>query len=424
MGGALPVSVIPVRRTWTCLPHLRAHAHAGGCLAAGLLALQFALTGCQLLPKTSGEPSKNGWEHSNLYNHGARYPKLFVEIDAVAGQGPTRDELRELEAFLREHCDKPGGITIKVDNAIPRAAVAGRPAELLALEHLNGPPDRESAFLYILFYNTRLRGKDALTDYPAFSPLPHPIVWIDRSYRFFGNPWPATFRRAILLHEVGHALGLCAADSRHAAGGHCTNDTCRMKPSIHLDLRRLFTLRNPWTNRALCQDCRDDLARLRRSPANPRFDFWHGYYRRSEEGYQIIGVPGMTYVHFGEPLTEPSEALVEARREALPRLVKVNHTGWLTVEAFDPWEHLPALTRFGRETDSGLHSIAGELFDSIASHVETAAKTDPEDARRRLSDELIAAAAEHPQQHARLTQLRATLAAADPVATAGPPTGN
>lgn len=107
-----------------------------------------------------------------------------------------------------------------------------------------------------------------------------------------------------------------------------------------------------------------------------------------------------------------------------PNLRKKRQLVGLTVEAFDPWEHLPALTRFGRETDSGLHSIAGELFDSIASHVETAAKTDPEDARRRLSDELIAAAAEHPQQHARLTQLRATLAAADPVATAGPPTGN
>lgn len=420
-----PKPVIPVRRTWTCLLRVRARVHAaGGCLAAALLALQFALTGCRILPKTSGEPSKHGWEHSNLYNHGARYPKLYVEIDSVAGQGPSRDELRELESFLREHCDKPGGITIKVDNVIPQPAVAGRPAELLALEYLNGPPDRDSAFLYILFYNTRLRGKEALTDYPAFSPLPHPIVWIDRSYRFFGNPWPATFRRAILLHEVGHALGLCAADSRHASGGHCTNDRCRMKPSIHLDLRRLITLRNPWTNRALCQDCRDDLARLRQTPANPRFEFWHGYYRRREEGYQVIGVPGMTYVHFGEALAEPSEALAEARSEALPRLIRSNYTGWLTVEGFDPWEHLPALTRFARETDSGLQMIAAQLFDSIASHVETAAKTDPADARRRLSDDLIAAAAPHPPQHARLSQLRATLAAADSADPAGPPTEN
>lgn len=391
-------------------------ADTAGCrcrlIGAAMLCAALLMTGCQIVPKTSGESSKSDWVHSNLYNSRAAYPKLFVEIDVVAGQGPTRSELRDLEAFLRQYCDKPGGITIKVDNVIPRRAVVGRPAELLALEYLNGPPDDQSAFLYILFYNTRLRGKDVLTDAPSFSPLPHPIVWIDRSYRFLGNPWPSTFRRTVLLHEIGHALGLCATSNHHATGGHCTNDDCRMNPALNFDLRRFVLLRNPWSNRSLCAECAGDLARNKESPVNPTLDFWHGYFRRREEGYQVLGIPGLTYVHFGDPLVEPSEALKQTRREALAKLIQTKDTAFVSIEAFDPWEHFPAFKRFTTETNYGLRLVTQEVFAVMAKHIAELAKTDMNRAREYLSDELIALACDYPEQHRKFTELRAELHAA------------
>lgn len=393
-------------------PPAAAALHVFRLLAVALVLVSLASSGCLLMPKTRSEPSRSGWEHSNLFNSRTPYPKLVVEIDAVEGQGPSAAELRDLEAFLREFCDKPGGIIVKVDDIIPRDAVADRPAEVLALEYLDGTTDPDTALLYVLFYNSRLRSKDRRSDHPAFSPLPHPVVWMDRSYSFPVNVWRGTFRRTILLHELGHALGLCAASSHHGAGGHCTNEPCRMNPSIEMNFRRLLTLRNPWVNRSLCTDCVQDLARFREQPASPKFAFSQGYFRRDEDGYHVLGRPGFTYIRFGVVTNDPPTELHTARQEALAGLRESGDTSSVTIEAFDPWEALPAFSRFLRETSADSTMIAGKLVDQIADSMEEAAKSEPQEVRERLSDEFLAAIQPHAAQHQRLTRLRDELDAA------------
>src|SRR5688500_7411888 len=290
---------------------------AGEVRRASLVAMAccFGLGGCHIFPKTSTVLSTSDWEHTNLYNHRAPHSRLLVEIDAVEGQGPTKDELRSLEEFLRRYCDKPAGITIKVDSIIPRGTALGRTAESLALEFMAGSTEADTAFLYIIFYHARLRGKGVATENPSFSPLPHPIVYIDRSYHMLGNPYPATFARAVLLHETGHALGLCATTNHHGGGGHCKTSSCRMNPSIAFNPYRFITLRNPWTNTALCSHCVTQLEQYKSTPSTPNVDFWHGYYRFTQAGYQAFGAPGLYYVKFGDPLTVPHDALQEARGE-------------------------------------------------------------------------------------------------------------
>ena len=367
------------------------------------------VSGCQFWPHTRTEPSNSGWDHDNLYNARTPYAKLFVEIDAVDGQGPTPAELKALEAFLQQHCDKPGGITVRVDDLIPRHKVVGRSTESVAMEFLGGAPPADSAFLYVLFYNSKLRGAGSLSENPAFSHQPHPIIWIDRSYRMFGNPYGSTFARAVLLHETGHALGLCAVNNHHGAEGHCTNASCLMYSSIAFNVRRFLTLRNPWKNTALCRECAEDLAQNKFRPASNRVDFWQGFYRRREDGYQVLGLPGLVYVHFGDAMTTPSEELLQTRREAITGMTRGEYTLWATVETFDPWEHLEAFRRFCREEDPTLQGLARSLLDNILAKLEESAEADPDGALRALSDELILCAAGHSEQHARLLALREDL---------------
>ena len=362
--------------------------------------------GCQVFPHTDTEPSKQGWEHSNLYNPRAPYPKLFVEIDAVEGTGPTPTELRALEEFLQRHCDKPDGIRLKIDSMIPRRVAMGRSAESLALEYVQGPPDERSAFLYLLFYNGRWRGSDAKSENPAFTPQPFPIIWIDRSYRMLGNPYGGTFARAVLLHETGHALGLCATDNHHGKEGHCTNEACVMSSAINFQIRRFLTLRNPWTNTTLCQDCTDELARNKAATANAKFDFWRGYFRRKEDGYQVLGLPSLTYVNFGEPLAEPPEDLVQLRRELMSEMARGESLGRWTVRRFDPWENFAAFNRFTREKNDQVRAIARRVFDSIVVELEEHADTESARILELLTDEFIAAAQDFPEQHEKLVAIR------------------
>lgn len=376
-------------------------------LVATALLLCFAFgAGCQIWPKTYTQSSKSDWEHSNLYNRASPYAKLLVEIDAVEGYGPTREEVRALEAFLREHCDKPGGITIKIDDVIPKRVAVGRTAESLAVEYLDSSRDGESAVFYILFYDGRLRWKNAPTENPSFSHFPHPVVYIDRSYRILGNPYGRTFSRAVLLHEAGHALGLCATANHHGSEGHCTTEHCMMNASIKFDIRRFFTLRNPWTNKALCQECVGDLSRYKTWAGSSRLDFWHGYFRRQEEGYQVFGLPGLLYVRFGDPLAEPNDELLKMRQTAIPGMARGEYIFWGMAERFDSWQHLEALARFTREPNGTLRDMGRGIFEDIVAQIETAAGEDLDDPLAFLTDEFIATAGGFPEQQAKLVALR------------------
>jgi hypothetical protein len=374
-----------------------------------LTACVVALGGCQLFPRTSTVSSKDDWSHSNLYNHRAPHSRLLVEIDAVEGQRATKDELRALEEFLRRNCDKPGGITLRVDSIIPRQTALGRTAESLAAEFMCGHTTPDTAYLYIIFYHARLRGKDVATENPSFSHLPHPVVYIDRSYRMLGNPYPATFARAVLLHEAGHAVGLCATTNHHGREGHCINVNCRMNSAINFNPYRFLTLRNPWTNTALCADCIAELERNKSNPSHATVEFWHGYFRRTEPGYEILGVPGLYYVRFGAPLTTPSDELREARRQAIAGLATGEYSFWATAEAFDPWEHREAFGRFVREKEPPLRLLARDVFKKIFEHLDDLAVTESDAVRESLTDEFIAMAEEFPEQHAQLLALREEL---------------
>jgi hypothetical protein len=205
---------------------------------SGTLVL-FGLSSCHTVP---GTDKTLGWEKHRLPNTPKPYNKLLVEIDAVEGTQPTAGELAELKGWLEQMTNKPGGVTVKLDNLIAPARARGRAPDSLALEYLNGPTDEDTAFIYVLCYRSRLNRYFAEAENPNFTFFPYPCaIFINRSYALVFFSLVGRARKLMMQHELGHALGLARNES-HSGGGHCTNKGCLMRAAINFNVTRLIFL--------------------------------------------------------------------------------------------------------------------------------------------------------------------------------------
>lgn len=360
------------------------------------------LTGCSLLGRKSSEKAESEPPIGNphvLFTAPQPYASLLVEIDAVEGSVPTPEEVEAIRSFLAEHCRKPGGITVKVDSVIPKSVARGRSVMSLELEYMSGPPDPDTAYLYILCYSSRVV-KDPKAN-PYFTTAPHPAsIFVDRSYGWLIGLLGGrrTMNRLMLQHEVGHALGL-ARNPDHARNGHCTDDTCLMARSLWFNGRRFLTGRAPWMNPGLCGKCRADLAASREASAPDNQRFFGPYFVRSEQGYHVIALPDLIYVHVGDMADLDREALGKFRA----RLIAKNEidTAETTTSGVD-LEHVDELSRrleadrfswvrhlgenLRHERDKIRQTRLAELRDELAPTVEA-------EVQRNLVEEILASAA-------------------------------
>ncbi len=394
------------------------------CRRVGFLALvtlaALLLTGCTSSRVEKTKWATQGWEDHRFANQPRPYDRLLVEIDAVEGAGPTPHELAELKTFLEQWTHKPGGITIKVDDIIPRHVARGNHKDALALQYLDGPTDDKSGYLYILYYRSKLAGLSVKPDQPHFTYFPYPCaVYIDRSYGFYGLPllYSNHFRRAILLHEIGHALGL-SRNSAHSKDGHCQNAPCVMQPAIIFNGRRFITLRQSWQNTELCVDCRQNLTDYKVADSKPNERLWHGYFVHETPIYQVVTRPGFIYLHVGEAADLSLTAVNEARQTALISLQKGDTYLLATSNSFEFGEHLPALEQLRHEKSSIFADMAESYFTKSAGLIESMVMSEPDSVRTLPWDALIAAAAAYPAAQATLTSARLKLENAAPPAPA------
>ena len=196
------------------------------------------------------------WQPHRLLISDQRYSKLHVEIDAVEGTAPNETEIAALKAFLIKHTRKPGGIHVEVDDVIDRSSAEGQLSRVLALKHMDGPPDEDSAFLYYLFYDSKISPEPKSQPVCLLTPYPGAIL-IDHQYTKTRVKRLADFRRRILLHETAHALGLCR-NSDHSDGLHCTTKGCLMNPRIFVSVSRLIFGGDPIRQKGFCSHCQQD----------------------------------------------------------------------------------------------------------------------------------------------------------------------
>ncbi len=231
-------------------------------VVAAILVIVAGGGGCAPWSKTPAGTTTDSYRDALLLDPDV--PGLLVEVDYVAGCAPRPRALRILERRLAFYSDKPGGITMAVDDVVPAGAwEASRDAIADIVRENADERDPARGYLYILYapdygkyrgYSFRVGVLEEEIDFPVttvFTSQLRPILWLTGVRQ----------EASVLVHELGHVYGLVTNDD-HRDGGHCTNSWCLMYDGV--DARSLLvnllpTLFTGYLPTHLCRDCRDDL---------------------------------------------------------------------------------------------------------------------------------------------------------------------
>jgi hypothetical protein len=146
-----------------------------------------------------------------------RFTNLLVEIDYPVGYPPSTAAMNLLQDRLSERCDKPGGVTILEDDAIPLAEFPSS-LDVSDLENLENAhrdnfadSNTQTAVMYILY----VKGNSSLGGGPNTQVLG--LTYHGSSVALFvdvanqGNnafETTAEVEGTAIVHEAGHVLGL------------------------------------------------------------------------------------------------------------------------------------------------------------------------------------------------------------------------
>lgn len=167
------------------------------------------------------------------------FTRLTVEMDWVEGMQPSQEAVDSLRTFLERRLNKPGGITLFFDDAIPSPGPDDRYSadEIRALEaeHRDTFTEGNAIAAYYVFMDGRFEDENVLA-----------IAYFNTSMAVFeqvirehsggiGQPRTPVIEATSMRHEMGHILGLVnngtpmqgeqgGPDDHHdeAHGAHCT----------------------------------------------------------------------------------------------------------------------------------------------------------------------------------------------------------
>ncbi len=208
--------------------------------------------------------------------------RLVVEIDWVAGMHPSERAMKALEETLRRYAPQDKKIDIVLDDEIPFEEWEVLPTAdtwTLTQKWLDVLPDlsRKLHVLYILYVPRSSKDHHSYYGFHALTQVQRGDLRVPvESIAMFMEPIRqksilmirnSEGERATLIHELGHAFGLCSNWEHEHRGNpnHCRNVECvvtepRTRSIAYNFLPGLFAGRLP---RKYCDDCRADLERFR-----------------------------------------------------------------------------------------------------------------------------------------------------------------
>lgn len=172
------------------------------------------------------------------------FTSLKVEIQYMPGFEPDQEAVYELWKFLHTHLNKPEGISV-VTRRIKAAkdTVLTKP-EVLAIERANRSSytSGKEIALYVLYTNGEFTNSKIL----GYAHRNTSVVIfgknINENSGKIGKPDRTRLESTVLLHEMGHLLGLVNEgstmqknhkDTKHAS--HCRNRKCLMYYGIEIE---------------------------------------------------------------------------------------------------------------------------------------------------------------------------------------------
>ncbi len=274
------------------------------------------VSGCAAAKKSSAQLPLE-FDQERMFLQAAPYDRLYVEVDRVEGVTVDPRWLAELKDFLANCCRKPGGIQMVQGKPIPLADARGLSPNELAGMRLEGPATPRTAYLYVLFYDSKKLGRKK-PDNPHVSYGDYPCaIYYDVAY---ARKEQGYFAANALRHEAGHALGLCK-DRSHGDGAHCSNKNCLMYWT--------FVLKRDWFKRPpirkqLCARCQKDLLEAQAGKPDQRFFFNGPVLVRQEKDYWVLSYPGMVGLAFDRQHAMDWEALLRSYRAWIQTRGKTN----------------------------------------------------------------------------------------------------
>ncbi len=250
-----------------------------------------------------------------LYLLANPYPRLYVQVDAVEGCEPDEASITAVRSTLSRYCDKPGGIEIVRTNIIPREKVRGLAETMVAIHHMQGPPDSPkrppAAYMYILFYNSGALGTSITREPRApYVPTDYPCaVFVDTAYM---GPHRKRLEPRLLTHELYHTLGLVKISSR-GDENHCRSRSCLMYHSYSLD-ECLY--RGGDRNYGICGKCKRDLQTAKASAPNTQMSFQGPILVRRESGYWVGLLPSYVGLYFRPVTVQDRPTILQAARNS------------------------------------------------------------------------------------------------------------
>ncbi len=170
------------------------------------------------------------------------YNSLIIEVDYVEGFQPTQSALDNLKSFLEARLNKPGGITVMLDESIASPGNDSfTPQQIADLEdeHRDTFTEGNTIAAYFLILDGAYEQENVLgvayynTSMALFEEV------IRNNSGGIGQPSASTVESAVLQHEFGHILGLVDngtgmvqdhEDPEHEK--HCNEESCLMYYAI------------------------------------------------------------------------------------------------------------------------------------------------------------------------------------------------
>lgn|GEM_PF-1676228 len=186
----------------------------------GLIDLASVTPNAQIAASTSGSG-----QFAADYLRRTSFTNLVVEIDCPVGHPPAPGVLQLLEERLAERCDKPGGVTVVVDDEIPPAeippilGVADLDEIEAAHRDMYADVTSQTAVIYVLYVTGQSDLDGATTQVVGLSYRGSSIALFLEAADQGNNALVTTgeVQGATLVHEMGHQLGLVNAGVPMAA---------------------------------------------------------------------------------------------------------------------------------------------------------------------------------------------------------------
>ena len=208
-----------------------------------LIIITIVLLACSNDNNSGGEgdnfsSTQNVGATANEFLASDTYTSLAIEVDYVEGFEPSQAALNNLRTFLEARLNKPGGISITIDDEIP---VPGN-SPYTAQEAYNVEKENRDTFTEgttLAAYFIVLDGQFEQENVLGFAYFNTSMALlggtIENNSGGFNQPSKETVETAVLQHEFGHILGLVnngtPAVQDHldeANGAHCDVETCLM----------------------------------------------------------------------------------------------------------------------------------------------------------------------------------------------------